>query len=64
MNEERRPHLQRNCPVKGCDWKQVTSWFVGGPHRIETVSMKTLELQATAHLLQVHSVPTLPTIIT
>lgn len=54
MSVERRPHLIRVCPVPGCDWMQVTSWFVGGPDVTEAVSDVVLRAQAEAHLISVH----------
>lgn len=58
---ERRPHRLRQCPVKGCDWVQVTSWWIT-PVLTQSVDPKTLERDALDHLLT-HSAP-LKTIIT
>jgi hypothetical protein len=57
MSSERRAHKFRRCPIPGCDWKQTTAWFVGGPGVIERVSDKYLELEATSHMTQVHAKP-------
>jgi hypothetical protein len=54
---ERRPHLQRFCPIPGCDWVQVTSWFVGGPDVTEPVPPMYLRLEAEEHLLSAHYRP-------
>lgn len=54
---ERRPHLRRPCPLReqdGCDWWQVTSWFVGSPDTTEAVSPWRLRAEAEQHLLTVH----------
>lgn len=62
---ERRPHLRRPCPLQkdGCDWWQVTSWFVGGPDNTRAVDDMFLRMEAEAHLTSVHY--TLPkTIVT
>lgn len=48
---ERRPHLTRRCPVPGCDWVQVISWFVGGPDVTERPSDAFLRMEAEAHLV-------------
>lgn len=54
---ERRPHLTRQCPVPGCDWIQVISWFVGGPDTTERVGDMRLRIEAEAHLLNAHFTP-------
>ena len=51
---ERRPHKFKRCVYPGCDWKLVTSWFVGGPHTTVPVSDKVQELNMTTHLVTVH----------
>ena len=59
---ERRPHLMRPCPLReqdGCDWMQVTSWFVGGPDTTEEISETALRLEAELHFTSRHFV--LPT---
>jgi hypothetical protein len=53
MALEKRPHLVRHCPLKDredCDWVQVTSWYVGGPHRTWTVPQDRLEAEAVKHM--------------
>lgn len=54
---ERRPRYRRPCPVPGCDWWQVTAWYVGGPDHTEEVSEWHLRLEAEAHLLHAHYRP-------
>lgn len=44
----------KDCPVKGCDWKLITSEFVGGPHNIVPVPDKVQELRVNTHMIQVH----------
>lgn len=53
MAEERRPHLKRFCPLakeKGCDWYQVTSWYVGSPLVTQAADPALLEDEARLHL--------------
>lgn len=60
MSAERRPHLRRPCPLReshGCDWWQVTSWFVGSPEVTETISDTALRIEAEAHLMAAHFTP-------
>lgn len=50
---EQRPHLIRACPLKdqeGCDWTQVTSWYMGSPLLTQAVPKAELEDAASAHL--------------
>lgn len=54
MNTERRPHMRKPCPVKGCDWFLVTSWFIGGPMNHVPVSAKVQELQVVTHMVTEH----------
>lgn len=64
--QERRPHLRRPCPLQqqdGCDWWQVTSWFVGGPDTTAEVSEGYLRMEAEAHFLERHFYAS-PTIFT
>ena len=58
---EKRPHRIRHCPVGGCDWTQVTSWWLT-PTLHSAVDNATLEREATAHILT-HAAP-IRTIIT
>jgi hypothetical protein len=56
---ERRPRYRRPCPLaeqEGCDWWQVTEWWVGGPELSLTVSQQYLMAEAEAHLLHAHVV--------
>lgn len=53
MVVERRPHLKRFCPLreqKGCDWEQVTSWYVESPLVTRPVPKEQLEDEAAAHI--------------
>ena len=57
MRAERRPHLRRPCPLHeeaGCDWWQVTSWFMGGPDTTQEVDPLFLRIEAEEHLTSVH----------
>lgn len=56
MPIERRPHMYRNCLYPGCDWRQTTSWFMGGPYFTRKVPDKALERELTAHMRTVHGV--------
>ncbi|AKJ71667.1 hypothetical protein SPI1_4 [Skermania phage SPI1] len=60
---ERRPRLIRACPVPGCDWVQVTSWYIGGPGTVEDVAPAYLRIQAEDHM-RGHAGPRRPTIVT
>lgn len=51
---ERRHHLRRACPVPGCDWVQVTSWFVGGPDTTHAINDTYLRVEAEAHITSAH----------
>lgn len=60
MNAERRPRFWRRCPLAeshGCDWTQVTAWFVGGPDVTEEVSDFWLRAEAEQHLIYAHFTP-------
>lgn len=53
MAEERREHLRRFCPLAaqtGCDWYQVTSWYVGSPFKTEAADKALLEDEAALHI--------------
>lgn len=53
MSAERRPHLKRFCPLReqeGCDWEQVTSWYIGSPLITQPVPKEQLEDEARLHL--------------
>lgn len=43
--------------MPGCDWWQVTAWFVGGPDRTDEVPEAFLRMEAEAHLLNAHYTP-------
>lgn len=53
---ERRPKTVKNCPVKGCDWFMVTSYYVGGPNRTQAVSNEDQQRAAGEHM-KVHIPP-------
>ena len=53
--QQARPHRFRNCPVAGCDWTQVTSWWLT-PALDTPVDPAVLERGAVAHLLT-HAAP-------
>lgn len=53
MADELRPHLKRYCPLReqeGCDWEQVTSWYVGSPLVTRAVPKAELDEAATLHI--------------
>jgi len=55
---EMRPRFRRPCPLaeqEGCDWWQVTEWFVGGPDATMEALPAQLEAEAVAHLMDAHA---------
>lgn len=59
--KERRPHLTVRCPVTGCDWVQVTSWWTS-PETTEAVPPVFRQIEAEMHLSAAHAIRR-PTII-
>ncbi len=54
QSQERRPHLVKGCPLSGCTWRQTTSYFVGGPDKVETVDQAFLLIEWEEHMRSAH----------
>lgn len=51
---ERRPRFRRACPVVGCDWVQVTAWWIS-PEDSEEVPPIFLRIEAEQHVVNAHA---------